>query len=101
MMTFRQLLGAIATACLFVTSACGGYDLTPPAALDDGWSVTEPETVGLDAGPIVELFEQERITEEVALSQITDKSKVKQIKSIASGDAEAEPEPKKKRFGFR
>lgn len=57
MMTFRQLLGAIATACLFVTSACGGYDLTPPAALDDGWSVTEPETVGLDAGPIVELFE--------------------------------------------
>ena len=56
-MRFGRLFGALVTACLVLISACSGYELTPPEALGDGWSVATPEDVGLDVGLIGELFE--------------------------------------------
>lgn len=53
-------------------------------------------------GSIVELFEKGLISEEHALSRLTDKGKISQVKNKSSG---AQPPPdtesKKKRFGFR
>lgn len=69
-MRLRRSLGVIAIACLLVTSGCGGYEVTPPEALDDGWIVAEPEAVGLDDGVIRDLFEHVASTPERAVHAV-------------------------------